>query len=112
MFLGTPTLAGGNFPVTVQQRQFLNSPVVDVSGTGDIFLGDSLSNTYEYNSAGVRQGTAISIGNGTNGGIWDGAIVDSTNEKVYFTTNCSGTGASEPATRPNSVHSFRLWNSE
>jgi hypothetical protein len=92
VFQGTPTLAGGNFPVTVSSGNFLNSPVVDVSGTGNIFLGDSLSNTYEYSSAGVRQGSAISIGNGTNGGIWDGALVDSTNQKVYYTTNCSGTG--------------------
>ena len=93
VFQGTPTLAGGNFPVTVSSSgNILNSPVVDVSGTGDIFLGDSGSNTYEYNSAGVIQGPSVSIGNGTNGGIWDGAIVDSTNSKAYFTTNCSGTG--------------------
>ncbi len=94
VFLGTPMLAGGNFPVTVSSGNILNSPVVDVSGTGDIFLGDSLSNTYEYNPAGVIQGASVSIGNGTNGGIWDGAIVDSTNQKVYFTTNCSASGSS------------------
>ncbi len=93
VFTGTPTLAGGNFPVTVSgSGNILNSPVVDVSGTGDIFLGDSASNTYEYNSAGVRQGPPLLIGNSTNGGIWDGAIVDSTNSKAYFTTNCSGSG--------------------
>ncbi len=91
-FLGTPTLAGGNFPVTVSSGNFLNSPVVDVSGTGNIFIGDSLSNVYEYSSAGVLEGASKSIGNGTNGGIWGGAVVDSTNQKVYYTTNCSGTG--------------------
>jgi hypothetical protein len=92
VFMGTPALAGGSFPVTVSSGNFLNSPVVDASGTGNIFVGDSLSNVYEYSSAGVLQGPSISIGNGTNGGIWDGALVDSTNQKVYYTTNCSGTG--------------------
>jgi hypothetical protein len=91
VFTGTPTVAGGKFPVTVSSGNFLNSPVVDVGGTGDILLGDSLSNTYLYSSAGALQGSK-SIGNGTNGGIWDGAVVDSTNEVVYFTTNCSGSG--------------------
>jgi hypothetical protein len=92
VFNGTPALAGGKFPVTVSSGNFLNSPVVDVSGTGNIFLGDSLSKTYEYSSAGLLQGSSIPIGNGMQGGIWDGALVDSTNSKVYFTTNCSGTG--------------------
>jgi hypothetical protein len=91
VFLGTPTLAGSPFPVAVSPGNALNSPVVDVAGTGDIILGDSQSNVYSYSSAGVLLGSK-SIGIGTNGGIWDGAIVDSTNKVVYFTTNCSGTG--------------------
>ncbi len=98
VFNGTPTLAGGHFPVTVSTAaspgNMLTSPVVDVSGTGDIFIGDGASNVYDYSSAGVIVGTSQSIGNSTNGGIHDGPIVDSTNAKVYFATNCSGTGGS------------------
>ncbi len=94
VFQGTPALAASPFPVTVSSGNILNSPVVDVSGTGDIFIGDSLSNIFDYSPAGVIVGTSQSIGNGTNGGIHDGAIVDSTNAKVYFTTNCSGSGGS------------------
>jgi hypothetical protein len=91
VFQGTPTYAGGNFPVSVSSGNILNSPVVDVGGTGNIFIGDSLSNAYEFSSAGVFE-SDVSIGNSTNGGIWDGASVDSTNSKVYYTTNCSGPG--------------------
>ena len=92
VFLGTPALVPSPFPVTVPTTGILSSPVVDVAGTGDVFIGDSLSNVFDYNPIGTRLGTQ-SIGNSTNGGIHDGAIVDSTNEKVYFTTNCNGTGA-------------------
>jgi hypothetical protein len=100
VFTGTPALAGGNFPVTVSSGNFLNSPVVDVSGTGNIFLGDSLSTAYEYSSTGVLQGST-SIGTSANGGIWDGAVVDSTNKKAYYTTTCStASGASELAQIP------------
>ena len=99
VFMGTPAPAGGNFPVTVSSGNFLNSPVVDAAGTGNIFIGDSLSNTYEYSSAGTPEGPSISIGNGMQGGIWDGALVDSTNSKVYFATNCSGTGGNSQLTQ-------------
>jgi hypothetical protein len=107
VFLGTPTLAGGNFPVTVSSGNFLNSPVVDVSRTGNIFVGDSLSNVYEYSSTGVLKGASVTIGNGTNGGIWDGAVVDSTNSKVYYTTNCNpGLGTSALAQIPFTFSGF------
>ena len=109
VFMGTPTIAGGNFPVAVSTTTpgILNSPVVDVSGTGNIFLGDSLSNAYEYSSAGVLAGSSTSIGSGTNGGIWDGAVVDSTNGKVYFTTTCNtSTGESTLAQIPFTASGF------
>ena len=96
VFKGTPALAAAPFPVTVSTAtspaNMLTSPVLDVSGTGDIFIGDGASNVYDYSSAGAIVGTSQSIGNSTNGGIHDGPIVDSSNSKVYFTTNCSGTG--------------------
>ena len=95
VFTGTPTLAGGNFPVLVSSGNLLNSPVVDVGGTGHVFIGDSLSNVFAYTPAGVIVGTSQSIGNGTEGGIHDAAIVDSTNSKVYFTTNCSAAGGTQ-----------------
>jgi hypothetical protein len=107
VFTGTPTLAGGLFPVTVSSGNFLNSPVVDVGGTGNIIIGDSQSNVYEYSSAGLLVGASISIGISTNGGVWDGAIVDSTNGTVYFTTTCSGSsGNSELAQIPFTAGGF------
>ena len=95
VFTGTPTLAGGKFPVLVSNGNLLNSPVVDVGGTGNVFIGDSASNVFAYTPAGVIVGTSQSIGNGTEGGIHDAAIVDSTNSKVYFTTNCSAAGGTQ-----------------
>jgi hypothetical protein len=88
VFQGTPTLGGGNFPIAVSPGNLLTSPVVDVGNTGDIFIGDSASNVFDYTPAGVILGTQ-SIGTSTGGGIWEGAVVDSTNSKVYFATTCN-----------------------
>lgn len=83
---------------TVTAGTILTSPVVDVSGTGNIFVGDSSSNLYELTSAGATAATALSLGDGDgsiNGGIRDAPIVDSTNAVGYLTLACSGntTGA-------------------
>jgi len=78
-----------------QGSNFLSSPVVDVGNTGDIFVGDSSSNFYEINAAGVTEATlALGVNGGTNqgminGGIRDGAILDSTNSVGYVVSACS-----------------------
>jgi len=69
--------------------------VVDVYATGNIFVGDSSSNFYEITPAGVMEATlALGVNDGTNqglinGGIRDGAIVDSTNSVGYVVSACS-----------------------
>jgi len=75
---------------------FLSAPVVDVGDTGNIFVGDSSSNLYELTPAGATAATALALGvnGGTNqgainGGIRDGAIVDSTNGVGYVVTACN-----------------------
>jgi hypothetical protein len=78
-----------------QGSNFLSSPVVDVGNTGDIFVGDSSSNFYEVAPAGVTEATlALGVNGGTNqgminGGIRDGAIVDSTNSVGYVVSACN-----------------------
>ena len=75
---------------------YLASPVVDVGGTGNIFVGDSSSNLYALTPAGATAATALALGvNGAtnqgaiNGGIRDAAIVDSTNGVGYVVTACN-----------------------
>jgi len=75
---------------------FLSVPVVDGGDTGNIFVGDSSSNLYELTSAGATAATALALGvKGTtnlgaiNGGIRDGAIIDSTNGVGYVVTACN-----------------------
>jgi hypothetical protein len=75
---------------------FLSLPVVDVGDTGNIFVGDSSSNLYELTPAGATAATALALGvnGGTNqgainGGIRDGAIIDSTNGVGYVETACN-----------------------
>ena len=75
---------------------YLSSPVVDVGGTGNIFVSDSSSNLYELTSAGATAATALALGvNGAtnkgaiNGGIRDGAIIDSTNGVGYVVAACN-----------------------
>jgi len=75
---------------------FLTAPVVDVGSTGNIFVGDSSSNLYALTPAGATAATALALGvnGGTNqgainGGIRDGAIIDSTNGVGYVVTACN-----------------------
>ncbi|MGA9542997.1 MAG: hypothetical protein WBQ85_05490 [Candidatus Sulfotelmatobacter sp.] len=78
-----------------QGSNFLSSPVVDVGNTGNIFIGDSSSNFYEITPTGVIEATlALGVSGGTNqglinGGIRDGAILDSTNSVGYVVSACS-----------------------
>lgn len=80
------TVAGA---AVVPGSNYLSAPVVDVSGTGNIFVGDSSANLYELTSAGVTAAPALTVGENLNGGIRDSPIVDSTNGVGYVVTGCS-----------------------
>jgi hypothetical protein len=93
----------------VPGSNYLAAPVVDVGDTGNIFVGDSSSNLYQVTSAGVVE-TTLALGvNGTtnfgavNGGIRDGAIIDSTNAVGYVETSCNPntTGEQDTGTAGN-----------
>ena len=67
-----------------------------MGNTGNIFVGDSSSNLYALTPAGATAATALALGvnGGTNlgainGGIRDGAIIDSTNGVGYVVTACN-----------------------
>jgi hypothetical protein len=68
---------------------YLSAPVVDVSGTGNIFVGDSSANLYELTQAGATAAASLALGLPLNGGIRDAPIVDSTNKVGYVVTACS-----------------------
>ncbi|MFZ0979928.1 MAG: hypothetical protein WAN23_11055 [Candidatus Acidiferrales bacterium] len=67
---------------------YLSAPVVDLGGTGNIFVGDSSSNLYEVTPAGVTA-ASVSAGENRNGGIRDAPIIDSTNAVGFVTTACN-----------------------
>ena len=80
----------------VPGSNILSAPVVDVGNTGNIFVGDSSSNLYAFTPAGAAAATALALGvNGAtnqgaiNGGIRDGAIIDTTNGVGYVVTACN-----------------------
>jgi hypothetical protein len=106
-FNGTPAYAGGNFPVTVDAGADLSAPVVDVSGTGNIFVGDSNANLYEFTSAGATAAASLALGETMNGGIRDAPIVDSTNSVGYVVTACTeGTTGGEDDTTNSALTQF------
>ncbi len=91
---GTGCTIGG--ATAIPGSNFLSAPVVDVGGTGNIFVGDSSSNLYALTPAGATAATALALGvNGAtnqgaiNGGIRDAAIIDSTNGVGYVVTACN-----------------------
>jgi len=99
-----------NGATVIPGSNYLSSPVVDVGDTGNIFVGDSSSNLYAVTSAGTTAATALALGvNGStnqgaiNGGIRDGAIIDSTNEVGYVVAACNPntTGEGDTGTKGN-----------
>ena len=78
----------------------LASPVVDVGGTGNIFVGDSDGFLYNYTSSGTRA-AVLTVGTTAytaGGGVRDGTIVDSTNAVGYVVIGCSGAGGESQLT--------------
>jgi hypothetical protein len=94
---GATVIAGSNY---------LSSPVVDVSGTGNIFLGDSSSNLYELTSTGATAAAALSVGTNVNGGIRDGVIIDSANAVGYAVTACTANTVGEADARNAALVQF------
>ena len=98
------TVAGAT---VIPGSNYLSSPVVDVGDTGNIFVGDSSSNLYALTPTGATAATALALGiNGStnqgaiNGGIRDGAIVDSTNGVGYVVAACNPNTTGEGDTGP------------
>ena len=98
IFYGSnPAQAVTGFPATVSANK-LSAPVVDVSGTGNIFVGDSGGFLYNYTSAGTPAATShvLTAGTATGGGVRDAPIVDSTSAVGYVVTPCTSAGTTEP----------------
>jgi len=88
---------------------YLSAPIVDVGGTGNIFVGDSSANLYELTPAGAMAAAALSVGENLNGGIRDAPIVDSTNAVGYVVTACStGTTGGETDTTNSALIQFKF----
>lgn len=87
---GTPALRSG-FPALISPGARLQSPVVDVGNTGNVFIEDGNFDLYKVTNGGVIDGF-ISLGYGSA----DAPVVDSTNEVGYAVANCDE--ASTPST--------------
>jgi hypothetical protein len=83
---GATVIAGSNY---------LSSPVVDVAGTQNIFVGDSSANLYALTPRGTAAAPSISVGENVNGGIRDSPIIDSTNSVGFVTVACNTAAAGE-----------------
>jgi hypothetical protein len=90
---------------------YLSGPVVDVSGTGNIFVGDSSANLYELTSSGTTAATALSVGENVNGGIRDAPIIDSTNAVGYAVTACSNDTVGEADAENSGLIQFKFTSS-
>ena len=73
---------------------YLSAPVVDLGGTGNIFVGDSSANLYEVTPAGITA-SSLSVGENRNGGIRDSPIIDSTNAVGFVVAACNAATVGE-----------------
>ena len=89
---------------------YLSSPVVDVGGTGNIFVGDSSANLYELTPAGAKAAT-LSVGLNVNGGIRDAPIIDSTNAVGYVVAACSANTVGETDAKNAALTQFKFTSS-
>jgi hypothetical protein len=100
VFNGTPSESGSPWPVTiptVPSGLALTSPVLD-SATGYVFVGSRYNGVlYSVNTAtGALVGTSSVLTNtsGTQYGLYDAPLVDSTAQEVYAFAGNDGTGYS------------------
>jgi len=90
---------------------YLSSPVIDVAGTGNIFVGDSSANLFELTSAGTTAATTLSLGTNVNGGIRDAPMVDSTNAVGYAVTACTANTVGETDAQNSGLIQFEFTSS-
>jgi hypothetical protein len=110
-----PSASPGGCTITgatvVPGSNYLSAPVVDVSGTGNIFVADSSSNLYELTSAGALAASALSLGKNVNGGIRDAPIIDSTNAVGYVVTACNSATVGEADAENSGLIQFKFTSS-
>jgi hypothetical protein len=110
-----PSATPGGCTITgatvVPGSNYLSAPVVDVSGTGNIFVADSSSNLYELTSAGAMAASALSLGKNVNGGIRDAPIIDSTNAVGYVVTACNAATVGETDAENSGLIQFKFTSS-
>jgi hypothetical protein len=84
---GTPALTSG-FPVVILSGDSLQSPIVDVGNTGNVYIKDNLlTRLYNVTSSGVVEGY-ITLGSGEVARD-DAPVVDSTNDVGYAAADCN-----------------------
>jgi len=99
---GATVTAGSNY---------LSSPVVDVGGTQNIFVGDSGANLYALTPTGATAAPSLSVGTAVNGGIRDSPIIDSTNAVGYVVTACSANTVGEADAQNAALIQFKFTSS-
>lgn len=82
VFHGTPTLAGGNWPVTVSTNLQLTPPVLD-SGLGLLMVGSANGSLYQIDTATGLVVATLVVGVGPTDGIVAPPIVDLTNGTTF-----------------------------
>jgi hypothetical protein len=93
VFKGTPTLAGGVWPVTVSAGLHLTPPVLD-SRLGLLMVGSANGSLYQINTATGVLAAPLAIGNkaaSPNHGILAPPIVDVTNGTTFVVSSNDGT---------------------
>ena len=90
VFKGTPTLAGGVWPVTVSNNFHLTAPVLD-SRLGRLMVGSANGNLYQINTA-TGALAFLAVGRTSpNHGILAPPIVDITNGTTFVVSSNDGT---------------------
>ena len=93
VFTGMPTLAGGNWPVTVHTNFHLTPPVLD-AGRSVLMVGSSDGVLYKIDTTtGVLASSSLRVGKGTSSGIVAAPIVDGTSGTTFVVSANDGTSA-------------------
>jgi hypothetical protein len=94
VFKGTPTLAGAPWPILINAGRQLTAPVLD-QVTRNIFIGDARGILWSVNADTPTNIKSLQVGlaGGTNSGILDAPLVDSTNGTLFAFSSNDGTSA-------------------
>jgi hypothetical protein len=91
VFRGTPTLAGGPWPVTVSANVRITAPVLD-NRLGLVMVGSQNGTFYSINTtSGVVKSLVVGRSGGANPGILAAPIVDVTNGTSFVVSSNDGT---------------------